>query len=152
MDKEQKVYKSIDFEITKSDHEEQKVWGIFNMSTKNGKILVDLHDDFIEPEELQKAAHDFVRFFRTAGEGHKDLGVGTLIDSIMMTDEISKAMEDALLKVGVENPVIKPNAEFWFGGFHIERKSTWEAVKEGKFDAFSIGGFAKPEQIDIEDK
>lgn len=148
---DKEIHKTADFEIIKKDHEEQKVWGIFNMSTKNGKLLVDSHGEFIEPEVLQKAAHDFVLFHRTAGEQHTELGVGKLIESIVLTKEIAQAMEDTLIKAGVENPIIRPQSEFWFGAFHIEKSSTWELVKEGKFGGFSIGGFARSTPTQIEE-
>ena len=137
------IEKIANFDIIKKNDEEQKVWGIFSMSTKNGETLVDSHGHFMDTNVLQKSAHDFVLFHRTAGEQHSELGVGKLIESIVLTEEIAKSMENVLKEAGVENPVIQPNAEFWFGAFHITKASTWELVKEGKFGGFSIGGVGR---------
>jgi len=137
--------------ITKIEPEQRKVWGIFSMSALNGKPLLDLHGHVIETSTIQKAAHDFVLFSRMAGEGHEKMGVGKLIESFVFTKETSSAMVEALKAVGVENPVIEPNAEFWFGGFFVDDDDTWELVKSGEFDAFSIGGFAVHTVVDIEE-
>jgi hypothetical protein len=146
-----KEFHKSDFKILRKDDEQRKVWGIFSMTKINGKTLVDLHGDVISSETLQKAAHDFVLYSRVGGQGHTEMGVGKLIESIVITEEVAKAMVDALKSVGVENPVIEPNADFWFGGFYIDKDETWELVKSGEFDAFSIGGIAQHTAIELED-
>lgn len=142
---------NIQFDIVRKDDDERKVWGIFSMSTKNGKLLVDLHGDAMEPSVLQKSAHKFVLFSRMAGDSHKEMGVGHLIESIVLTKEIAEVMQESLKAVGVEDPVIQPNAEFWFGAFYIEKESTWKMIKDGDFGAFSIGGFSRKEEVDIQE-
>ena len=137
--------------ITKKDDEQRKVWGIFSMSTMNGKPLVDLQGHVIATDELQKSVHDFVLYSRMAGESHQKMGVGKLIESFMFTNETSSAMVEALKSVGVEDPVIEPNAEFWFGGFYVDDNATWDLVKSGEFDSFSIGGVAIHTTTEIDD-
>ena len=73
--------------LIKIDEEERNVFGIFNMSTLKGQLVLDGQDEMIFTEELEKAAYSFVLNSRLAGDRHTRIGVGTLIESFVMTKE-----------------------------------------------------------------
>ena len=131
------------FDITKIDQDERKVFGIFSLAKANGELLVDSEGDTIEPAELEKAAYEFNLTSRNAGRNHiVKSGIGRLIESFVVTQDKLDIIKAALEKAGVVDPVLSPNAEFWFGGFQIDDDDTWALIKSGDFTSFSIGGFA----------
>ncbi len=134
-------------DILKVDEDKRQVWGIFSMSKMNGESLVDMEGEIIETEDLEKAAHDFMLKSRMAGHNHDEIGVGTVIESFILTDEKGKLLEKTLKDVGVENPVIRPNSDIWFGAFYIHSDKTWNMIKSGEFKSFSIGGEALRTEI-----
>jgi len=133
------------FDITKIDTEERNVFGIFSMMEKNGEPLIDLDGETIASSEIEKAAYQFNLYARTAGENHRKIGVGRLIESFVVTKKKMETLSEMLVKVGVTGAVMQPNAEFWFGGFHIDDDSTWDLIKTGEYQSFSIGGVANKE-------
>lgn len=121
------------FEILKKDEDAQLVFGWASVAkTKDGKTLVDYQGDIIEPEELEKAAYNFVLNFRNTGEDHDPAlrKKGRLVESIVLTKEKQRAL-------GIPEGLVP---EGWFIGFHIEDKETWNRVKKGNYLMFSIEG------------
>lgn len=121
------------FQITKTNDEQQVVFGWASVSKDiNGQLLQDWQGDIIEPEDLEKAAFDFVLNFRDAGERHNPnlRKKGKLVSSIVFTEEVQKALNipPGTVPVG------------WFVGFHIDDSKTWQEVKKGKYLMFSIEG------------
>lgn len=133
------------FDITKIDAEERNVFGIFSMMEKNGTPLVDLDGETIDSKEMEKAAYQFNLYARTAGENHRKIGVGRLIESVVVTKSKMEMLSAMLAKVGVEGAILQPNSEFWFGAFHIDDDETWGYIKSGEYESFSIGGRADRE-------
>ena len=114
--------------IAKLDPEQRIVWGWASVVSENGKPVVDRQGDVIEIDELQRAAHDFIAFYRTGGAMHAKLGIGVVVDSIVFTDAVQQAL-------GIEL-----GREGWFVGMKVVDDATWEAVKAGEYEGFSIGG------------
>lgn len=128
------------FEIKKADPEKQYVFGWASISkTNTGDLLEDYQGDIIEPEELEKAAYNFVLNFGDTGERHDPefRKKGKLITSIVFTDDVKKAL-------GLETDSLPTG---WFVGFHIEDKETWEKLKKGDYKMFSIEGQGKREPV-----
>jgi hypothetical protein len=117
--------------IIKVDEDQRLVFGWFSVIEENGQVVEDLQGDVIDEVELEKAAYDFVLNARVAGEMHKNIGVGSLIESVMFTKEKQKILGIDLGKVG------------WFAGFYIDDDSVWDSVKKGDYSAFSISGKAE---------
>lgn len=117
--------------ITKVDEDRQLVFGWFSVVEELGKAVVDSQGDVISEDELEKAAYDFVLDVRIAGEMHKNIGVGGLVESMVFTKEKQKALGIDLGKVG------------WFGGFRVTDQAVWGSIKAGKYPSFSIGGLGK---------
>lgn len=130
-----------DFQIAKSLEDQQLVFGWANVSAlPDGNIVTDLQGDRISPEELEKAAYDYVLKFRDAGERH-DPGKrykGKLVESVVFTPEKMAALgiPAGTLPIG------------WWVGFKINDKEAWEKIKSGEYAMFSIEGSGKRELIE----
>lgn len=121
--------------IVKIDVEKRMVWGWASVVTKGGVPVVDIQDDIIEMDELEKAAWDFMESSRMGAERHTIMSVGTVVDSIVFSAPVQKALGIDLGKEG------------WFVGVHFDNDSTWDKVKKGELKMFSIGGAA--ERVDV---
>jgi len=130
----------IDIDIIKKDDEQQIAFGWLSVVIdKAGNVIEDSQGDVIEPEELEKAAYEFVLTSRKAGDMHQKVeGVGRLVESMVFTKEKQKALgiPEGVLPVG------------WFTGFKVFNAETWEKIKKGEYTAFSIAGRGKREAID----
>jgi len=137
-------------EFLKIDVDQRKVWGIFSVSKIGDKLLVDSQNDVIEPHELEKAAHDFVlntnKSTQGMGDSHNRLQVGQLIESFVLTQEKAEFLEKSLQEIGAE-ATIKPGADIWFGGFYVSDDKTWDLIKSGDYESFSIGGEANKVEL-----
>lgn len=123
--------------IAKIDEEQQIVFGWASIIEENGEIVIDTQDDVIQPTELEKAAYNFVLDARIAGEMHKLIGVGRLIESMVFTKDKQEALGISLNKIG------------WWIGFKIDDSVTWAKVKTGELSALSIGGAGVREEIEV---
>lgn len=130
-----------EFAITKVADEQQIVLGWANVSvTADGTPIEDYQHDMIEPEELERAAYEYVLKFRDTGEGHnpKLRKKGKLVESVVFTKEKLEAM-------GIPEGVVPLG---WWIGFKIEDKSTWDKVKKGEYTMFSIEGTGEREPVE----
>lgn len=134
-------------DILKVDQDEQKVFGIFNMSTLSGEPVLDRQGDFISTSELEKATHNFVLEARVSKESHQGEPIGRLIEAVVFTKEKAEILQESLIKMGA-NAVIRPDAEFVFGGFKIDSDEAWELIKSGQMEDFSIGGTANKTPVE----
>lgn len=127
--------KSWDLNITKTDDDQRLVFGWLSVAKDAaGNEVVDLQGDIIDPDELEKAAYDYVLHSREAGDSHKRYeGIGKIVTSIVTTREIQKAM-------GIPEGIVP---EGWFVGYHIDDQKVWKAIKSGEYQSFSIGGIGK---------
>lgn len=132
--------------ITKVDSEKRMVFGFFSINKVGESLVEDLQGDLIETEELEEAAYDFVLEARIAGTGHTIVGVGHLVESVMLTYEKQQAIQDCLTSMGI-TATVSLGCEGWFGGFKIHDETLWEAIKQGNYPAFSIGGSGIREPI-----
>lgn len=127
------------FKIKKSDNDKKLAFGWASISMRvDGELIEDLQSDIIEAEELEKAAYNFVEFYREGGEMHERGGVGVLIESVVFTGEKMKA-------IGIPEGTLPTG---WWIGFKVLDKDVWEKVKNGTYSMFSIEGEAK--RIEVE--
>lgn len=133
---------SVDIDIIKRNDEEQVAFGWLSVAVdKEGNVIEDSQGDVIAPEELEKAAYEFVLTSRKAGDMHKKVeGVGRLVESCVFTKEKQKAL-------GIPEGSLP---EGWWVGFKVDNKQTWQKIKKGEYTAFSIAGRGKREAIDGE--
>lgn len=107
------------------------------MEFADGTPVVDHDGDIILAEDLEVAAHDFMSKSRDASESHVTRGVGEVVESIVLTKEKLAAM-------GIEKEM--PAA--WFIVVKVHDPFTWQKIKEGELQEFSIGGRATREPFD----
>lgn len=119
------------FAIVKTDVEERMIWGWGSVITVKGVPVVDRQNDIIELSELKQAVYHFMDNSRTGGEMHKLMDIGVVVESMVFSDELQKAMGINLGKEG------------WFVGVRVDNDTTWERVKKGELRSFSLGGSAE---------
>lgn len=139
-DKPEEVIKGR-FQIMKSDDEKMLAFGWASVSMRiDGEVIEDWQNDILEPEELEKAAYDYVLLYREGGEMHERGGAAVLIESVVFTEEKMQAMgiPASTLPVG------------WWIGFKVTDSDVWEKVKDGTYPMFSIEGEA--ERVEVEDE
>jgi hypothetical protein len=126
---------STPFTIKKTDPERRLVFGWASVAERNGVVVTDKQGEQIEPEELERAAYEFVLNSRRQGDMHERVGVGRLIESMMFTREKQAALG------------IDLDCTAWWVGFLVDDDGTWEAIKAGRLGEFSIGGAAVPHEV-----
>jgi broad specificity phosphatase PhoE len=127
---------SIEIDVTKTDEDQQLVFGWASVSSIGGEDVVDKQGDIILEDELEKAAYDFVLYCRKQGDMHERVGVGRLVESIVFTKQKQDALNIDLGMVG------------WFVGFKVDDPGVWKKIKDGSLPEFSIGGKAVREPVD----
>lgn len=136
---EQPLQFQADLKISKLDAEQQMVFGWASICQVDGKTIVDKQDDVIEPEEIEKAAYEFVLYSRQQGDMHMRKGVGRIVESVVFTAQKAEAGLVAL------EPDTGKQIFGWWVGFKVDDPKLWEAHKRGERPEFSIGGKAKRE-------
>ncbi len=127
------------FKIMKSDDDKMLAFGWASVSMRvDGELIEDWQKDIVEPEELERAAYEFVLLYREGGEMHERGGAAVLIESVVFTEEKMQAMgiPAGTLPIG------------WWIGFKVLDKDVWEKVKDGTYPMFSIEGEA--ERVEVE--
>lgn len=122
------------FKVMKSDDEKMLAFGWASVAIRiDGEVIEDWQNDIVEPEELERAAYDYVLLYREGGEMHERGGVAILIESAVFTEKKMKAMgiPEGTLPVG------------WWIGFKVTDSDVWEKVKDGTYPMFSIEGEAE---------
>lgn len=122
------------FKVMKSDDEKRLAFGWASVSMRvDGELIEDWQGDIVEPEELERAAYEYVLLYREGGEMHERGGAAVLIESAVFTEEKIQAMgiPEGVLPVG------------WWIGFKVLDKEVWEKVKNGTYQMFSIEGEAE---------
>jgi len=126
---------SIEGQILKQDSEERLVYGWAYVSTDKGKISLDHSGEFVRPDQIAKAATNFMLSMRTAKRMHSGGKIGEVVHSMPLTDEISKALG------------LQSDREGWLVAIKVYDDKVWQDVKSGKLAAFSIGGRALKEMV-----
>lgn len=126
------------FKIQKSDDDKMLAFGFAYVSKDiDGNQAEDYSGDITEIEEIEKAAYQFVQYYRDGSDNHERGGVANLIESIVFTKEKQTSL-------GIPEGTVP---EGWFVGFQITDPDVWEKVKSGEYMDFSIEGEAIREEI-----
>ena len=137
------VEKAADFAVTceiikgrASDMKEGIVFGWAYVLDRNGVQVVDHQNDTIAPEELVKAAHDFMINSRTAGVMHaradgQPQKIGDVVESVVLTRGLQKAL-------GINLPVAG-----WLIAMRLTDPEVRKLAAQGVLKSFSIGGRGK---------
>jgi hypothetical protein len=104
--------------------------------------VIDRQGDYMTPEDLEKAAYDYVVKSRKGGDQHQRDGenpfhASNMIESFVITPE-------KIEKMGLpsDTPV------GWWVGYKVEDDRTWDKVKKGLVTGFSIHGRGKRVEVD----
>ncbi|MNU72332.1 hypothetical protein D3C71_617880 [compost metagenome] len=122
------------FKIAKTAPDKQLVFGWANVAKEaDGSYPLDWDGDVTQPEELEKAAYNFVLKYRETGEVHQGEAVGTLVESMMFTKEKQAAL-------GIPDGIIP---EAWWVGFYVPDTEVFAKIKKGEYEMFSVQGKAR---------
>lgn len=94
----------------------------------------DLQGDRVDPEALEDAVYEFVQKSRTASVDHTKIGVGSLVESLVITPEKLTAM-------GIPEELHSQINKGWWVGFRVDDEMMAK-VDSGEYTMFSIGGTA----------
>lgn len=125
----------IEGKILKQMDEERLAFGWAYVSTVNNEISLDHSGEFIRPDQIAKAATNFMLSMRTAKRMHSGESIGEVVHSMPLTNDIAKALG------------IQSDREGWVIALKVYDDQVWEDVKSGKLAAFSIGGRALKEMV-----
>ena len=109
----------------------------------SGPVLVpdekDLQEDIVETEEIEKAAHDFMKNFQQINIMHSnnydDFAKGIIpIESVVLKNDLDFYGDGEIHKRGT-----------WILDVFVGNDKVWDLVKEGKIKGYSIEGEAKRE-------
>jgi cation transport regulator ChaB len=126
---------SVEGQIVKQLDEERLAFGWAYVSTVKGEISLDHSEEFIRPDQIAKAATNFMLSMRTAKAMHTGGKIGEVVHSMPLTNEIAKALG------------IQSDREGWLVAIKVYDDQVWQDVKSGKLAAFSIGGRALKEMV-----
>lgn len=116
--------------IAKRDDALRVAYGWASITTEGGAPVTDRQDEVIETAELRRAVHEFMAEHRTGGLMHATLGVGTVVESLVFSDDVQQALG---IDIGREG---------WWIGIRVDDEAVWRRVLSGELAAFSIGGSA----------
>lgn len=128
----------IQAEVIEKNEDERLVYGWASIIQENGQDIIDRQGDVIKSDDLVSAAHEFITEYREAKAMHKGDRIGDVVESMVFTKEVQKALGIDLGKVG------------WFIGMKIHDDKVWKSFRDGELQAFSIGGSAQPVEIEQE--
>lgn len=128
-------------EFSKFDDDKRQVFGWASVVEIDGQPVVDRQGDFITPDEIEKAAYEYVVKSRVGGHQHRRTESGAfhaadMIESIVFTPE-------KIEKMGLPDdfPV------GWWVGYKVNDDETWGKVKHGDITGFSIHGKGKRKPV-----
>lgn len=117
--------------VEKLDEERRVAYGWASVIEEGGEEVVDYDREIITEDDLVSYVHKF----KLGGYGGKVMHAGErvseLVESLVFTKDIQRALGIDLGKVG------------WWVGFQYEPK-TWSRVKSGELPMFSLRGVAVP--------
>lgn len=136
------ISKLVDYEFTgtisKMDEDKRQVFGWASLSTVDGQEVIDLQDDHVALDEIEKAAYDYVVNSRKGGDMHTRIGdeplhTSDMIESMIVTPE-------KLAQMGVPADVVTKMHTGWWVGYQVNDDKQWNQVKKGERTGFSIHG------------
>ncbi|KKL72824.1 hypothetical protein LCGC14_2081060, partial [marine sediment metagenome] len=133
--------------VVKSLAEKQIVYG-----TVLDPYIVDAHDDWTPPAEVEATAHQYLKDARVVGLQHSDVAKAEVVESTLVEypskQDYTAAMNNEPHSVHRK----KFGDDFvhsgtWILGVQLG-DDEWAAFERGEFNAFSPGGYSFKEQID----
>ena len=140
------------FAISKLDDEQQIVFGFAQVAVNKGETdpLIDHQGDVVDPEDLAKAAYDFVLDSREGDVMHVGDVASHLVESMAFTiEKLEKfaTTPDGFIDQGVLEVLKRAIPLGWWVGFKVDDPAAWQGVKNGTYPMFSVAGQAIREEI-----
>lgn len=122
-----KLDKTTEGRIISKQDEQQLIYGVVLEPEQ-----VDAQGDIISAEEIEKTAHLYLKRSRIVGDRHIKKAEASVVESYIAPTDFT--LNDEL--------VIKGS---WVLVTKIEDEQLWQEVKQGSYNAFSIGAYGKRE-------
>lgn len=142
----QDLSKSLTVPIAKADSEKRIVYGIVL-----DPYMIDAQDDYVSPKAIEETAHDWLSKSRIIGFDHTAKADAFPVESSIIPypskEDYEKAMEGKphrAYRMPFGEDVVHSGS--WVLGTKLG-DSEWDKVKEGKLNAYSIGGYGKREPM-----
>ncbi len=114
--------------LLKADEKPRVVYGVvYSPCQKGQKCQLDSQNDWVNPENLRKAAWDFMAKSRVIGHQHKGKAKAEVVESFI-----------APMNMAVDGEEITKGS--WVLAVRIQDDTIWKAVQDGELNSFSIGG------------
>ena len=126
---EEKKSKGKSIEILKADDQKRIIYGIVLKPD-----VPDSQDDIMTEDEITKSAHNYLMFYRNTGVQHEDYADAQIVESYVTPDDM----------IVNERYVAKGT---WIVAMKIFSDILWTKVKQGDYNAFSAGGYARKEAM-----
>ena len=133
--------------IYKADKAKRIVYGVVL-----DPYIVDAHDDYVSPKEIEETAHNFMISSRTIGLDH-----GGATDAQVVESWVEKYPTEEDYKKAIAGEAHKAHRKpfgddfvhsgSWILGVKLSPEN-WAKVQAGELNAFSIGGFGTREPMD----
>lgn len=133
--KAERMGKSIKATIAKAAPTGKELWAWASTIEVDGKTVIDSQGDIIEPEELEKAADQYITDSRDVGLMHTSTGHGRVVQSMVFTKELQQALGIDLGRVG------------WLVKMQITDPSLQKRIASGEIRQLSIGGSGRRKEI-----
>lgn len=123
--KEQKL---VNCPILKQDQEKQIVYSIVLEPD-----VEDTQGDMVSAEDIEQAAHFYLKEARVVGRAHRTKALKAApVESYIAPVDFEMESPSGLQKI---------KKGTWVLGIHIPDSGDWAKVKDGTYEAFSMGGF-----------
>ena len=141
--------KSHSVPIIKTDEERRIVYGVVLDPHQ-----VDAHNDWISPKEIEETAHQWMVNSRTIGFNHREKADAEVVESWLVPYPSNEEYKSAM--AGLDHKAYtmpygndEVHSGSWVLGTRLS-EGDWQLVKEGKLNAYSIGGYGKREPTSLE--
>jgi hypothetical protein len=108
------------------DEEKRIVYGIVLVPDE-----VDYHEDTVSMEEVEKAAHKYMRTPMVIGDGHTKKAKANPVESFIYNPEVLKE--------------VKPGS--WVMAVKVHSEAIWQGIKDGDYTGFSIGALVRKKPV-----
>lgn len=112
--------------ILKTNAAKQIVYGVVLAPNE-----IDAQDDFMTPDDIEKAAHGYLQNSRVVGSGHTKPIEAYPVESFI-------APQDFEVHGQYGNQPVKKGS--WVLGVKVEDPEEWQKVASGEYTGFSVGG------------
>lgn len=134
--------------FSKFDDDKRLAFGWASVVTLDGQPVLDKQGDIIDPDEIEKAAYQYMLVSRKGGEMHKrrtgpdgtdePVHVADIVESFVVTPE-------KIAKMGL--PADMPQG--WWVGYKVHDDEAWAKVKSGQYQGFSIHGRGRRTPVEL---